>query len=129
VELIDVRLLRHGETVWEATRAVAVAQVSWGGGRPTSVEPAEMSKPQPSAAFRRLTEIPSEDDLSGFDTEGTPVIVPVPLSWAQVVCGRLAHHPSIIAWAEPAGATALPQIDRQALADLSFGRPWVSRFP
>ncbi|HEV3024990.1 MAG TPA: hypothetical protein VGX76_21095 [Pirellulales bacterium] len=75
------------------------------------------------AAFG-LREVLPAMSYDRFDSTGLPLFQYVPLAWAETVCPRLAHHPSIVAWAAPAGELA--QADRHQLARTAFGRPWLA---
>ena len=57
---------------------------------------------------------------SQLDRANVAVVQLVPPSWAAIVCPRLAHHPSIVAW----GARAAE--DSSALEAVAFGRPWIA---
>jgi hypothetical protein len=53
-----------------------------------------------------------------------PVVQRLPAAWAERVAPRLAHHPSIVAFAfSPADALRLP---RDPSAATFLGRPWLS---
>ncbi len=111
---IDVRLLRHGEAVWETTLPTAAPQTPLHGGTDRPPTP--------------LDHVPTEEELQRFDAQGIPVTPTVPAAWAPAVCGRLAHHPSIVAWGLPAADSmrSLPESQAGPLAACSYGRPWVS---
>ncbi|HEV3341281.1 MAG TPA: hypothetical protein VG125_13015 [Pirellulales bacterium] len=96
---IEVKLLEGGLSVWR--------QVLQAGFR------IDVS----SSDATRLDRILSEDEYLAFDQKGTTIIQHVPPEWAEAVCSRLAHHPSIVAWS--AGPNEPP------LGTLAFGRPWL----
>jgi len=65
-----------------------------------------------------------EAAYAALDRANVAVVQQLPLAWAEVVCCRLAHHPSIIAWAatpnEPAAAS------QPNVSQIAFGRTWVA---
>ncbi len=62
---IEVRLLRHGEAVWETTLPTAVRQAAATG------------------PLTALVQIATEEEFGEFDAAGTPVIPTVPASWRR----------------------------------------------
>jgi hypothetical protein len=96
---IGVKLIEGGESVWQQIRQTA---------HRGDVDQSEAVQ---------LSQILSDADYCRFDREGTTVIQSIPQAWADHVCPRLAHHPSIVAWSAAINETA-PSI-------ASFGRLWV----
>jgi hypothetical protein len=121
LEPIEVRLLRGGEAVWEATRLLAMPDVVW-----NDHTAAFSTNGQVLRDMQQLVTVPTEEQLTQFDARGTPIIQVVPHRWADEVCARLAHHPSIVAWAAPAGESPeiSPEGKSEAMA-MTYGRPWV----
>jgi hypothetical protein len=103
---VDVSLLQRGEAVWEASLRTALCNI------------ASVSTKQATV----LNEIMSEEDYARLDASGQPILQHVPAAWAETVCRRLAHHPSIVAWTAP--QDELQQIERGLRPDW-FGRPWL----
>jgi hypothetical protein len=95
---IEVKLLAGGSAVWQR-------QIQ------TGFRAAEVDD-----AASRLEQVLSESAYTDFDRAGTTVIQRVPLAWADEVCPRLAHHPSIVAWST-GGGDGSPRAP-------TFGRPW-----
>jgi beta-galactosidase/beta-glucuronidase len=96
---IEVKLLSGGSAVWQR-------QIE------TGFRAAEAKH-----AALKLTQILSDSSYRDYDRAGTAVIQQVPLAWADEVCARLAHHPSVVAWS--AGTSELPPPAPTA------GRPWM----
>jgi len=95
---IEVKLLACGESVWQQVRETGF----------------RVAAPRDNST--RLGQILQEAAYSAFDRDGTAVIQHVPPAWAESVCPRLAHHPSVVAWSAEADST--PQAP-------AFGRAWV----
>lgn len=73
----------------------------------------------PHSHATRLEQVLPDADYGRFDRAGATVIQHLPPAWAEEVCARLAHHPSISAWS---GALRTTQ---PLLSETRFGRNWV----
>jgi beta-galactosidase/beta-glucuronidase len=94
LESVEVRLLLRGEAIWEATYALAFREVTWDAdGQTLHVNG------QATPDVRRLDQIPTEQELGDYDAAGVPVLFVPPSGWTQRLWPKLAHHPSIMAWA------------------------------
>jgi hypothetical protein len=102
---VDVSLLKRGEVIWEASRRTAVLNIAAATGKVAHV----------------LNEIASDEQYTAFDAAGQPIVQHVPIAWAESVCRRLAHHPSIVAWAAP--QAELRRMEPSG-RPLWYGRPW-----
>jgi len=106
-EPLEIRLLLGGEAVWETALPIAVRDAPW-----DDAAQAFIVDPSTLATARRIPYVPSEDELRQLDQQGTPIIQSIPAAWANELCGRLAHHPCIVAWSEPEGGSAKPLVGR-----------------
>ncbi|MBI1901165.1 MAG: hypothetical protein HYS13_08655 [Planctomycetia bacterium] len=77
----------------------------------------------PAAAQFLLPAVESPDFYDDLDRRGIPVVQRLPSAWAERLAPRLAHHPSIGAFAfSPDDALRLP---RDPAAATFLARPWL----
>ncbi|HQU45303.1 MAG: hypothetical protein B7Z73_06625 [Planctomycetia bacterium 21-64-5] len=96
---LEVKLLIGGMAVWQAVIDTALR------GSVANAGTSLAEQILPDAAYQE------------FDRNGRTVIQRLPLEWAEPVCSRLAHHPSVVGWSALAGQLPPP-------ADC-YGRPWL----
>lgn len=65
----------------------------------------------------------TDDDYERLDRAGWHLVQAVPGAWADRVCPRLSHHPSIVAWTAP--AAELSRIELASRAPIDGQRPWI----
>jgi hypothetical protein len=65
-----------------------------------------------------------EAAYAALDRANVAVVQQVPQAWADVVCCRLAHHPSIVAWAST--PNELAAASQQHISQITFGRTWIA---
>ncbi len=142
--LAEIKLISGGEAVWQRqleTAAIAVESERQGlltiGDRAITRPPfpvdffsgdfqLQIQKlvNQLPAAERGvvLPQIWPEPLYTRLDRAGIAVWQAMPPEWAEHVCPRLAHHPSISAWCLPPEAPQRPAIPSVPC----YGRPWVA---
>ncbi len=134
IEPVEIRLLRGGVAIWEATRLTAARAVAWDGserrltvdGHAVQIDAGEEGTDQENRATATWAEqIHTAEDYERLDRTGQMLIQCVPAAWADVVCRRLAHHPSIVAWG--ASTTEQEELAGKMAPLLRDGRPWLSR--
>src|SRR5690606_19623245 len=92
--------------------------------RPFSPRPlADAMRARPRAVLVSHEILP-EEVYCQFDRVGASTIQAVPAAWAEAVCPRLAHHPSIVAYTAAAADIAALPIDRRST--LPGGRVWIA---
>lgn len=95
---VEIKLLSGGTSVWQTVLTTAL--------RTAAELPATVVEPiLPDTAYDVL------------DRTGQAIVQRVPREWAEQVCPRLAHHPSITAW------SALP--GQPMAGTTSYGKRWV----
>jgi hypothetical protein len=143
---IEIRLLRGGTAIWQTVVETAPPQADDANPRRAMLvyaragdfewldfvnEQAELWQEllrRPGTVIGVRAILP-EASYKALDRANVAVVQQVPRTWAQIVCRRLAHHPSIIAWAAA--------IDEQAGKDSALagagivnesacGRPWIA---
>lgn len=68
-----------------------------------------------------------DDEYSNYDRLGLLIVQVVPAAWIDDVCPRLAHHPSIVAWAVPRDWLRQGAGLERSLAWLAgSSRPWIA---
>ncbi|MBI2827159.1 MAG: hypothetical protein HYX69_21010 [Planctomycetia bacterium] len=139
---VEVRLVAGASAVWQTMRETAPPSAHAAAEWPARVaaflrHPArpwldysEADSPELTAALHRASGgmigsrgILPDAVYKAFDLANVAVVQQVPAAWAAAVCPRLAHHPSIVAWAAPAAESlaAAGSLDR-----LAFGRQWLA---
>lgn len=113
---LEIKLLAGGSALWQTELQTAAPDAQ------RLTESFGMLKPPSGAADGR--QILPDAMYAQFDQSGQAVVQAVPISWAEDVCPRLAHHPSIVAWS--ASSAELAQASDERLHRLSFGRPWLA---
>ncbi len=78
----------------------------------------------PRGATIGLREVLTDAWYDRFGAAGLALVQFVPLAWADEVCPRLAHHPSIVAWT--ATAAEIARAPQEQLTRVAFGRPWIA---
>ncbi len=139
---VEIRLSASGQALWQTTIETAPPQPDDARPRQAMLarvlgsEPIEWLDyiPQDSPAWQQLLARPtavvglravlSDAAYHELDLANVGVVQQLPLHWAQRVCQRLAHHPSIMAWSAP--AAEMTRLAPAALDAISFGRPWVA---
>jgi hypothetical protein len=146
---VEIRLVAGGAAAWQTVRRTARPRFVWeaGVGRlavaDTQVEwpvvvldpPARQMDERrfsewlaslglPLGAVVGLREIFGDALYCHFDAAGCSVVQFMPLAWADEVCPRLAHHPSIVTWTAPASEIA--QAQQEQLTSIGFGRLWIA---
>lgn len=142
---LAVRLLRDGQRVWETELATAHRPLHWDTERQAlvvgdeehelPVDVLEVPRPFSVAELLRARQeqpqglllcrqILSEADYRQFDRIGWSLIQAVPVAWAEAVCSRLAHHPSIVAWCAP--SAELHELPEEVRPRRPGCRPWIS---
>jgi hypothetical protein len=131
--ILNVRLICVGTCLWQAARRTARRVVAWDGGHRRltvagqahdlphdALDPAADAATVPPGGWHGLSlcrHIASPRHYDTWDQRGHATVQSVPPEWSSEVCPRLAHHPSIVAWARTASDPP---------GDLpSFGRPWI----
>jgi len=68
-----------------------------------------------------------DEEYGQFDRLGLRIVQAVPAAWIDEVCPRLAHHPSIVAWAVPRAWLQQGAGVERALGWLAgTSRPWIA---
>lgn len=140
---VEVKLISGGAAVWQRefeTTALGIASQPGGlavGGRATAVPigSAEFESGDLEPQVRQIVEqfadresgvmlpqILPEPFYTLFDTAGVPIVQAVPPEWANDVCPRLAHHPSIGAWSLPREGSS----QHTKVPSPTCGRPWLT---
>ncbi|HEV7223095.1 MAG TPA: hypothetical protein VGN42_10375 [Pirellulales bacterium] len=109
---LEIKLLAGGGALWRAELQTAAFDARRLTKTPRAPEPMVLRQILPEAMYAR-------SDLSG-----QAVVQAVPLSWAEQVCPRLAHHPSIAAWT--ARGAELEAAGEERLGRLAYGRGWLA---
>jgi hypothetical protein len=146
---LEIKLVAGAASAWQSVRRTSYARVAWEprtgrltfGDSHVGLPLAVFDPPVRDIDERRLRgwlasnvdgsnaglglrEVLPATSYDAFDALGCPLVQFVPLGWAEVVCPGLVHHPSIVAWAAPAGELAQTGPDR--LARSALGRPWLA---
>lgn len=141
---VEIRLLAGGACVWQTKLETAVEPMVWNAaarrltlaGEPvtfplptltaTELVPSRHFltdlRKQPSVVWASR-QILSENWYTALDRNNLRVVQAIPPTWAAKVCPRLAHHPSIVAWA--AALHARNDLSGDFQTEGLFGRPWL----
>ena len=98
---VEVRLLRGGSRLWEGWYHTAI--------------------PAQDNASAQIVNRIDDKYLDDCDQGGQSVVQSIPWQWSGEVCPRLAHHPSIVAWA----ASNAPRQPADKRPAITFGRQWI----
>jgi glycosyl hydrolase family 2 len=109
---LEIKLLGGGGALWQAELQTAAFDARRQTKTPQAPEPIVLRQILPEAMYARS------------DQSGQAVVQAVPLSWAEQVCPRLAHHPSIAAWT--ASGAELAEAGEERLQRLAYGRRWLA---
>jgi len=109
---LEIKLLGGGGALWQAELQTAAFDARRQTKTPRAPEPTVLRQILPEAMYARS------------DQSGQAVLQAVPISWAEDICPRLAHHPSIAAWT--ASSAELAQAGDERLDHVAFGRPWLA---
>jgi len=146
---VEIKLVAGGAAAWQTVRRTACPRLVWEAteerlavGDTQIVWPVVVLDPParevderrfgewlaslglPSGAAVGLREIFADRLYGQFDTTGCPVVQFMPLAWADQVCPRLAHHPSIVAWTSP--GLEIAHTHQEQLTHIGFGRSWIA---
>ncbi|HEY1598465.1 MAG TPA: hypothetical protein VGG64_02620 [Pirellulales bacterium] len=143
---IEVRLLRGATAIWQTVVETAPPQADDANPRRAMLvyaragdfewldfvdEQAEvwqglLSRPGTIIGVRAIL---PEASYKALDRANVAVVQQVPRAWAPIICRRLAHHPSIIAWSaandERTGQDAA-RASVEQLNESTCGRPWIA---
>lgn len=108
---LEIKLLGGG-ALWQAELQTAAFDARRPTKTPQAPEPMVLRQILPEAMYARSDQL------------GQAVVQAVPLSWAEQVCPRLAHHPSIAAWT--ASGAELAEAGEERLQRLAYGRRWLA---
>lgn len=141
---LEIKLLAGGVALWQCEQEAAAAALPTSAADTLTVNGAAANLPLPvleiaspatdvgqrsptaqalKAPVFGLRQILPEAIYTDFDHAGRTIVQAVPLAWAEDVCGRLAHHGSIIAWT--ASAAELAEAGEERLKRLGYGRLWL----
>jgi len=138
LETLTVKLIGGASAVWQRKFSVARRHVAWQADSQTlrmdgiaydvqrGIESSLPRPPHESSTGNALTfatQVCPEDWYVQQDRAVRAVVQQVPSAWSPLVCRRLAHHPSIVAWAtSPADLKSLPTES----VDSTYDRPWIT---
>jgi len=137
---VEIRLTGNGRALWQTVRETAPPQSDEDAPRRAMLARAIGAEPsswldylaEDDPRFAQLLEtagaviglrgILTEAAYHALDRANVGIVQQLPTAWATSLCPRLAHHPSILAWASTAEELAtLPATNRSD----TFGRPWI----
>jgi hypothetical protein len=139
---VEIRLLSGATALWQTVRETAPPQADDAQPRQAMLErmlPAEaldwfdylvecdarwqqiLDRPGSIAGLRAVL---PEAAYAALDRANVAVVQQVPVAWTDVVCRRLAHHPSIVAWG--ISPNDLAAAGPPNTAPIAYGRPWIA---